>query len=409
MSETLNLGTDPTNFLKRYWQKKPHLMRAAFANFVCPISANELAGIACETGSAARLITGKGRSFSVESGPFTAQRFTKLSKTNWTLLVQEVDQWDAGVRAVLKHFDFLPRWRIEDVMVSYAVTGGSVGAHVDQYDVFLLQARGQRTWQIDDRAQAKTPEFQKFLPKAKLKLLEKFEPNRSWVLNPGDMLYLPPGVPHHGTSLDDDCMTFSVGLRAPSALELLENFAQTCAQNLADTLRFSDTALENHQGRSEKLDLASVRRARHALTQALKLSDAEMGSWFATFMSGYRSSRIMPLVAPMRRPVSQKNADTLEKRLALGAVLTLAPGIRVVEWQGVLHIGGQKIPGTETPGIDTLGRGSKVGRLGRHLNAFSVHIDLGIWQRLDDPERAIVHQLKRAGALIWGKRPPQTL
>ena len=169
----LDLGVNTADFLQRYWQKQPKLMRQALRNFSSPISANDLAGLACTEGSLARIVQGKGKRFSVASGPFSDASFTSLGTSNWTLLVQEVDQWDRNVRELLKHFDFLPRWRIEDVMVSYAVRGGSVGAHVDQYDVFLLQGRGQRRWQIDDRAQARTAARQQFLPKAKLKLDRK--------------------------------------------------------------------------------------------------------------------------------------------------------------------------------------------------------------------------------------------
>ena len=163
----MNLGIKTADFMQRYWQKQPKLMREALPNFSSPISANDLAGLACMEGSLARIVQGKDKRFSVASGPFSDASFAKLGKSNWTLLVQEVDQWDGNVRELLKHFDFLPRWRIEDVMVSYAVRGGSVGAHVDQYDVFLLQGRGQRRWQIDDRAQAKTAAKQQFLPDRK--------------------------------------------------------------------------------------------------------------------------------------------------------------------------------------------------------------------------------------------------
>ena len=424
----LNLGTelklDAADFLQRYWQKRPKLMRQALRNFACPISANDLAGLACTEGSLARIVQGTGKRFSVASGPFSDASFTGLGSSNWTLLVQEVDQWDRNVRELLKHFDFLPRWRIEDVMVSYAVRGGSVGAHVDQYDVFLLQGRGQRRWQIDDRAQAKTAARQQFLPKAKLKLLAHFTPNRDWILNPGDVLYLPPGVPHHGVALNDDCMTFSIGLRAPSATELLENFAHTQAQKLAESVRYSDPNL-TAQTHPVALDSASVTRVRETLAKAIQLSDTELGAWFANFMSAYRSSK---LVLPERaakvnsspsasaalaarsastsaalaarsastsaalaaRPAStsaQQAATKLGDRLATGASLTLAPGMRVIQWQGALHMGGQKII------CDA--------QMQSVLSAFSVHIDAAVWQRLSANSQALVLKLKRANALIF--------
>ena len=394
--QELNLGVDTASFLERFWQKRPKLMRQALRNFSCPISGNDLAGLACTEGSLARIVQGAGKRFTVASGPFTDASFASLGKSNWTLLVQEVDQWDRNVRELLTHFDFLPRWRIEDVMVSYAVKGGSVGAHVDQYDVFLLQGRGQRRWQIDDRLLAKTAARQRFLPKAKLKLLAEFEPNRDWVLNPGDMLYLPPGVPHHGVALDDDCMTFSIGLRAPSATELIENFARTQAQLLPDNVRYCDPTLTN-QANSVALDHASVARVRETLAKAFQLSDRELGAWFANFMSAYRSPTLAKSAgaSPTSFPSTEQSASNsdlqavskLGARFAAGAALTLAPGMRVIEWQDALHIGGQKII------CDA--------HLRQVLSAFSVHIDAVIWQRFSANSQAMVLKLKRAGALIF--------
>ncbi len=391
----LNLGVKIADFLQLYWQKRPKLMRQAFTNFACPISANDLAGLACIDGSLARLVQGSGKRFSVASGPFSDATFASLGASNWTLLVQEVDEWDSNVRELLEHFDFLPRGRIEDVMVSYAVRGGSVGAHVDQYDVFLLQGRGQRRWQIDDRASAKTAAQHKFLPKAKLKLLADFAPNHDWILNPGDMLYLPPGVPHHGVALDDDCMTFSIGLRAPSATELIENFARTQAQLIPNTVRYSDPMLSNQQSHSVMLDLAIVAQVRATLATALQLSDAELGGWFANFMSAYRSAALdigkgLPKKFTSTGAVSDTEALALSKlasKLAAGAAFTLAPGIRVIEWQSALHIGGQSF--------------ECEARLRHHLSAFTVHIDAEIWRQLDPGEQKLLLNLKRAGALIF--------
>ena len=394
----LNLGIDTADFLTRYWQKRPKLMRHALRNFASPMNANDLAGLACIEGSLARIVQGTGKRFTVASGPFSHASFASLGATNWTLLVQEVDQWDQGVRALLKHFDFLPRWRIEDVMVSYAVRGGSVGAHVDQYDVFLLQGRGQRRWQIDDRLLAKTAARQRFLPKATLKLLADFAPNRDWVLSPGDMLYLPPGVPHHGVALDDDCMTFSIGLRAPSATELIENFARTQAQLLSENLRYSDPMLKSHQTQSVKLDHESVARVRSTLETAFQLSDAQLGAWFANFMSAYRA----PALATTDKSVNKlaaigslgsselRTRAKLNDRLVAGARLTLAPGMRVIEWQGALYIGGQKF--------------SCEARMRGLLGAFTVNIDAEIWRRSDASEQALILKLKRAGALIFERR-----
>jgi 50S ribosomal protein L16 3-hydroxylase len=165
----------------------------------------------------------------VRHGPFEEELFPQLGDHDWTLLVQDVDKWDADVAALLPAFDFLPRWRIDDIMVSFAATGGSVGAHVDQYDVFLLQAQGHRRWQID----ASPNPSVEFRHDVELKLLHAFHPTHEWVLGPGDMLYLPPGVPHHGVA-EDPCLTFSVGMRAPSTAELLGDFVDTLAADADD-------------------------------------------------------------------------------------------------------------------------------------------------------------------------------
>ncbi|MDQ3039313.1 MAG: cupin domain-containing protein, partial [Pseudomonadota bacterium] len=148
------LGMSPAVFLRDYWQKKPLLIRNAFPGFVSPLEPEDLAGLACEDGVLARLIEHdtSNDAWRVRHGPFAETDFPALPDHDWTLLVQDMDKWDADIRDLLASFAFLPRWRIDDVMVSFAATGGSVGAHVDQYDVFLMQAQGQRRWQVDASA-----------------------------------------------------------------------------------------------------------------------------------------------------------------------------------------------------------------------------------------------------------------
>src|SRR3546814_488027 len=200
------------DFLRDYWQKKPLLIRNALPGFVSPIEPEDLAGLACEDAALSRLVRHDRErdAWTVRHGPFREEEFPGLGDRDWTLLVQDVDKWDADIAALLPKFDFLPRWRIDDVMVSFAATGGSVGAHVDQYDVFLLQALGHRRWQVDTRDD---PPLH-FRKDAEIRLLQRFTPSHDWVLAPGDMLYLPPGVPHHGVA-EDPCLTFSIGMRAP--------------------------------------------------------------------------------------------------------------------------------------------------------------------------------------------------
>ena len=145
------LGMSPAKFLREYWQKQPLLIRNAFPGYESPLQPEDLAGLACEEGTLSRLIRYDRGSdaWSVRHGPFAEEDFPGLPDHDWTLLVQDVDKWDPDVAALLGHFRFLPRWRIDDIMISFAATGGSVGAHVDQYDVFLLQTHGHRRWLID--------------------------------------------------------------------------------------------------------------------------------------------------------------------------------------------------------------------------------------------------------------------
>ena len=221
----------PADFLANYWQQKPLLIRGAIPDFVSPIDPDELAGLACEPGVEARLVEENGPDgpWQVSHGPFDDATFERLSEGHWSLLVQAVDHYVPSIAALMDEFDFLPRWRLDDIMVSYAPPGGSVGPHIDQYDVFLLQASGHRRWQLGGKQPGNAPIIQGI----DLRILQSFEieADSDWTLAPGDMLYLPPGWAHHGVSQTDDCMTISVGFRAPSADEAMRQFILSTLDN----------------------------------------------------------------------------------------------------------------------------------------------------------------------------------
>jgi 50S ribosomal protein L16 3-hydroxylase len=281
----LPLGMKPAAFLRDYWQKQPLLIRNAFPGFVSPIEPEDLAGLACEDMALSRIVAydRAADAWTLRTGPFAEEEFPGMPDHDWTLLVQDVDKWDADVREVLRAFDFLPRWRIDDVMVSFAATGGSVGAHVDQYDVFLLQAQGQRRWRIDAGVNPPTA----FRDDAELKLLREFAPTHDWVLGPGDMLYLPPGVPHHGVALDP-CLTFSIGMRAPSSAELIGDYLDNLIADADESMRYRDPDLAPPRDPNE-IDAAAVARAVEALN-ALRLNDPDkLGDWFGRFITTYRA------------------------------------------------------------------------------------------------------------------------
>ncbi|MFP6681657.1 MAG: cupin domain-containing protein, partial [Gammaproteobacteria bacterium] len=212
----------PDDFYSVYWQRKPIVIRAAIANFVSPLSPDELAGLACMDGVESRIVAEKGCAtpWEVRHGPFEEKIFATLPETHWSLLVQAVDHWDDDVAALRRLFPTIPNWRIDDVMVSYAADGGSVGPHFDHYDVFLLQGQGQRRWLLGGPVRPDS----KLEGSMELQLLRDFEVEKELVLQPGDALYIPPGYAHWGIA-DGECLTYSIGFRAPSNSEIVDGFA----------------------------------------------------------------------------------------------------------------------------------------------------------------------------------------
>jgi 50S ribosomal protein L16 3-hydroxylase len=297
----------PARFLRDYWQKRPLLIRNAFPDFALPLSPDDLAGLACMEGVLARIVSrdAKRDRWILRNGPFDDAAFARLPKSRWTLLVQDVDKWDADTAALLDAFEFIPSWRIDDVMISYAADKGGVGAHVDQYDVFLLQGLGQRRWSIDTRANPSTA----FRDDVELKLLREFHPTHTWTLDPGDMLYLPPGVPHDGVAIGE-CMTFSIGMRAPAAGELLFDLAAHIAETTPESRRFADPDLKP-AGDAGEIDDDALRRARHAVgPAAAMLDDDAFADWFGTFITRYRTAQV---AVPRKRGVDRAS---LAKRLS---------------------------------------------------------------------------------------------
>ena len=272
-------GLTPREFLRDYWQQKPLLVRQAIPGFESPITGDELAGLALEEEVESRLVLEHGaHPWELRRGPFAEDTFSQLPERDWTLLVQAVDQFVPEVAEVLKDFGFLPSWRIDDLMISFAAPGGSVGPHFDNYDVFLLQAEGQRRWKIGQMCDADS----KLLAHADLRILADFEQTDEWVLEPGDMLYLPPRLAHYGIA-EDDCMTYSVGFRAPSAAEVLTHFTDFLAQFLPDEERYSDAGMapvsDPHQIQQDALDRLKKLLTEHMSDERLLLT------WFGQFMT----------------------------------------------------------------------------------------------------------------------------
>ncbi len=320
----LPLGMPAATFLRDYWQKRPLLIRGAFPDFETPVQPEDLAGLACEEGALSRLITHDRATdgWSVRTGPFQEEEFPGMPDHDWTLLVQDVDKWDADVRTLIRHFDFLPRWRMDDVMISFAATGGSVGAHVDQYDVFLLQAHGHRRWQIDasESIKGKRPPLD-FRDDVELKLLRRFKPTHDWVLAPGDMLYLPPNVPHNGVA-EDPCLTFSFGMRAPASAELISDYLDTLIEGADESIRYQDRDLKVPEDPNE-IDVVSMNRVVEALN-AIRMNDPDkLGDWFGRFITTYRAAgEVMAHGEPLPR-------EEIEAALGAGVELQRHPWARL--------------------------------------------------------------------------------
>ena len=215
----------PEEFLQEYWQKKPLLVRKALPGFKGLLTRQELVQLACNDEVQSRLVIHKNSQWLLKHGPLTERNFSHLPESTWALLVQDVNHYLPSAYDLLLKFGFIPHARMDDLMVSYAPAGGGIGPHYDSYDVFLLQGPGRRRWEIA------ADYDQKLLADAPLKILQHFKAEQSWLLNPGDMLYLPPNYAHHGIAVDA-CMTYSIGFRAPSHHELIIHFLNYLQDNL---------------------------------------------------------------------------------------------------------------------------------------------------------------------------------
>jgi len=272
-------GISPQQFMRRYWQKKPLLIRGAVPDMVPPIPRAQLFDLAGQEGVESRLIQHDAKGgWRLRHGPFGRRALPPTARPAWTLLVQGVDLHHAGVHALLHQFRFLPDARLDDLMISYASDQGGVGPHFDSYDVFLLQAAGRRRWSI---GRQRDLQLQEGVP---LKILERFEPEQSFVLEPGDMLYLPPRYAHDGVAEGSDCMTYSIGLRSPArrplGADLLARVAEAHAEELEHASPASAVHTHYRDPKQEAVDAPAAMPealqafAREAVALALREPDA---------------------------------------------------------------------------------------------------------------------------------------
>jgi 50S ribosomal protein L16 3-hydroxylase len=322
------------DFLANYWQKKPVLIRQAFPEFASPIEPDELAGLAVQDGVLSRLILEQGgeHPWELRQGPLPEDTFDNLGDSHWTVLVQEVDRHVPDVADLFDRFTFLPNWRKDDVMVSFAAKNAGVGAHIDSYDVFLLQGSGTRRWEIGEAMTEREARYKEGLD---IRILENFQMTETFELEPGDMLYLPPGVPHNGVAIEP-CLTYSFGFLAPTRTEMVSDFGDWHEMKNG-AIRYSDP--DRMGGRNPGLisehDINRVLR----LLQQVPIERGALADWFGSFIT-----------RPQRGPVDleeyEGTLDDFKADFADSGAWRRHEGVRVAGWietEPKLFVDGQQV------------------------------------------------------------------
>lgn len=292
-------------------------MKGALCPFPDLISPDEVAGLSCDPRVESRLILEKGGKapWELRRGPFKPSLFKKLPTSHWTILVNGVDRFVPSVHAFLDHFSFIPFWRIDDVMISVAYDKGNVGAHVDNYDVFLVQAHGTREWLIEDRPRHEDD----FVPGLPIRLLKKFKPTHRWLLEPGDILYLPPRFPHHGIARGDRCMTISVGFRAPSIHDIINGVVTDALANSDESARYTDPELRSQA--PGEITAETISKLKRVIIDHVA-NDARIESWLGRYVT--ESYCDVSLRETKRSP----SASTIRNALKRGGILVRTEGAR---------------------------------------------------------------------------------
>ncbi len=318
-----HLGDMPVEtFLRDYWQKRPLLIRNALPDFESPLAADELAGLSLEQEIESRIIVEHGLSeknqtakpWQLHCGPFDESIYGQLPESHWTLLVQAVDQWIPEVTELRDHFRFIPSWRLDDVMISYAPDQGSVGPHFDYYDVFLLQGQGKRRWRLGQTCDSQSP----CLAGTDLHILQDFEQQQEYLLEPGDMLYIPPRVAHWGVA-EGECITYSIGFRAPSHADFIGDLCQEFTSHLNNDQRYSDATLKLQTNPGE-IAPAAIEQLQEIIKPLLQ--PQRLGQWLGQYMtaSKYDDQDMVPEQPPTQQEWQQ--------RLQTGECLYHHPGAR---------------------------------------------------------------------------------
>lgn len=311
---TLNLH-DLTieRFLAEFWQKKPLLIKQGFADFADPISPDELAGLAGEEEIESRIVSNAGGDWLLETGPF--DDFSSFGEQNWTLLVQAVDHWHPESAALIEPFRFIPNWRIDDLMISFSTPGGGVGPHLDQYDVFIIQGMGKRHWRVGMPDKS----LKQHCPHPRLLQVSPFTDCIDVITEPGDILYIPPGCPHDGISVDAS-LSYSVGFRAPAQKDLVTGLADFLIENEISGDRFTDPdrSATTAVGEISAKDLGKVKNLLQQMIDEPEL----LARYFGSYITHAKHE------LDATEPDPHYQADEIAEYLEEGSVLARLGGLR---------------------------------------------------------------------------------
>lgn len=334
------------DFLEKYWQKQPVVLKNALPGFVDPISPDELAGLAMEPEVDSRLVSKVNDQWQASNGPF--EDFDNLGETGWSLLAQAVNHWHAPSAELTQLFRVLPDWRLDDLMISFSVPGGGVGPHIDQYDVFIIQGMGRRRWRVGD----KLP-MRQFCPHPALLHVDPFPPIIDEVLSAGDILYIPPGFPHDGITLET-ALSYSIGFRGPNGRDLISSFADYVLENDLGSEHYSDPDLtcREHPGVLEEYELA---RLRTMMIDMIQQPD-DFKQWFGSFITTPRHELD---IAPADPPFTEEEVvDALKN----GEKLVRLSGLRVLRIGDDFFVHSERLDKSDVTALDALCRYTTLGQ-----------------------------------------------
>jgi 50S ribosomal protein L16 3-hydroxylase len=307
-------NVDVKQFLSQYWQKKPLVIKQGFKDFIDPLDEHDLAGLSQESSIDSRIVSHTHSLWQVSHGPF--KDVNAHCSGAWSLLVQSVDHFIPEADELMRAFDFIPHWRMDDLMVSFSNKDAGVGSHLDQYDVFIIQGKGSRRWQV-----GLPGNFDKINPHKDLSQISSFEPIIDQVLLPGDIIYIPAGHPHNGVALEE-CLNYSVGFRAPTQQEMLSSLADFAIDNNLFNERYTDEKLtpRNFSGEIKRQEVV---RFKHMLQRLLETE--HFYDWTAQFLSQGGEKQQFD-----EQDMQHFSHQIIDEKLKTGVEFVRCPGVKAV-------------------------------------------------------------------------------